>query len=119
MNLYYQTFKDTAPKRIPSVKTLSRIDKWQHGGGKITTEQAKAIRTVLQKATDGYQALCMVDQLLDSHGVESILAGSNKKSPHLDYVNLGETYDVTLILVDRRYWAVCGWGDLVENGSCE
>jgi len=106
------------PRRVPSVKSLERIVDWRSNQC-ITTEQAKAIRKILLEGKSPYSALKAVNELLDAHGVEFIAAGRNAKSPSLRFVNLGETYGTTLILVGSSYWSVSSWGNYVERGNYE
>ena len=49
-------------------------------------------------------------------GVEHIPHGSNQRSPAIDYLNAGDTYDLTLLYVRGQFRAGC-WGDIVERGN--
>lgn len=55
---------------------------------------------------------------LGTFGVEHIAAGSNAKSPAIDYLNTGDSYDLTLLYVRGRFRVGC-WGDIVERGNYE
>ena len=59
-----------------------------------------------------------LNELLDGCGVEGIPEGHDDDSPGLSFVNMGDTYDTTIVFVeDRRVWRVTSWGDIVERGS--
>lgn len=65
--------------------------------------------------------MSMLDELLEGHGVEVICVGGEwVDSYHHDivasYVNMGDTYDTTVVLDHRsgRY-LVTSWGDFVEG----
>lgn len=53
---------------------------------------------------------------IGTFGVEYIERGSNQKSPAIDYLNAGDTYDETLMRVRGRFCVGC-WGDIVERGN--
>lgn len=50
------------------------------------------------------------------HGVEYIERGRGNKSPAIEYVNTGDSYNVTLMAVRGSYRVGC-WGDIVERGN--
>jgi hypothetical protein len=56
------------------------------------------------------------DELLGGYGIEYISKGHNSKSPAIEYVNFGDTYDTTLLFIDGRY-RIGTWGDIVERGN--
>jgi hypothetical protein len=53
---------------------------------------------------------------LGTFGVEYIPEGHNKRSPAIDYLNAGDTYETTLLYVRGRFSVGC-WGDIVERGN--
>lgn len=53
---------------------------------------------------------------LGTFGVEHTPAGNNRRSPAFDYLNTGDSYELTLIFINGRFRVGC-WGDLVERGS--
>lgn len=55
---------------------------------------------------------------LGTFGVEYIAAGKNKKSPEITYLNTGETYELTILVVRNRF-IIGSWGDIVERGNYE
>lgn len=59
----------------------------------------------------------MLNDLLDGHGVEGAPAGTNAKSPQFEYVNMGDTYDATILYIYGRGFKVMDWGTLVERGN--
>jgi hypothetical protein len=53
---------------------------------------------------------------LGTFGVEHIYRGSNKRSPSIDYLNTGDSYELTIMYVRGRFRIGC-WGDIVERGN--
>lgn len=53
---------------------------------------------------------------LGTFGVEGIEAGKGSRSPAIDYLNTGDSYELTLLHVRGRYRVGC-WGDYVERGN--
>lgn len=53
---------------------------------------------------------------LGTFGVEHIAQGHNRRSPEIEYLNAGDTYDLTLMYVNGRF-VVGTWGDIVERGN--
>lgn len=49
-------------------------------------------------------------------GVEYVPEGNNSRSPAIDYLNSGDTYELTLLYVNGRFRVGC-WGDIVERGN--
>ena len=53
---------------------------------------------------------------LGTCGVEHQTAGSNRRSPAIDFLNTGDPYELTLLYVRGRFRVGC-WGDIVERGN--
>ena len=121
---------------LPSTKTIkARIERPY----RLPDGTAEAIRAILECKT--IEAVCeingaasrmfgacyyrpalqtvkleAINDLMDAHGVEFIPAGGNKRSPSIEYINVGETYRDTVLWTRGRYIVGC-WGDIVERGS--
>jgi len=54
-----------------------------------------------------------LNELLSACGVEAVFAESDDKWPAFEYLNMGDTYDVTLIYSGGK-WSVGTWGDYAE-----
>lgn len=52
---------------------------------------------------------------LGTFGVEGIERGHNQRSPAIEYLNAGDTYEITLLYVRGQFRVGC-WGDIVERG---
>jgi hypothetical protein len=109
---------------IPSVKTIQQI---RCGGEPLPVETARAVRAAMEKAEScGYnfanpgrelrQALRDIDVLIGGCGVERIAAGDGQRSPAIAYVNLGDTYETTVMLIRGRF-RIGSWGAVVESGN--
>jgi hypothetical protein len=62
--------------------------------------------------------MSILNELLKGYGVEYIAKGHNAKSPAIEYINFGDTYDITLMYLNSRY-IVGSWGNIVERGNYE
>jgi hypothetical protein len=61
-----------------------------------------------------------------TYGAEFIGRGDGPRSPSIEYLNTGDTYDATILYLDGvtesgrstgcGRWAVGSWGDIVERG---
>ena len=60
--------------------------------------------------------LAIADEILGTHGVESIPAGRNRRSPAIEYCNAGDPYIPTLLRVNGSY-RVGDWGSITERGD--
>lgn len=105
---------------IPSVKTIMRLRYFD--GAPVSSEDAKRIREEMEVATYSLNsrakrnALAVIDHVLRGCGVEWIEPGNNMRSPGIDYVNMGDTYATTVMLIRGRFRIGC-WGDIVEMGN--
>ena len=55
-----------------------------------------------------------VNEVLEGYGSEAIFAGG--LCPVVTYVNMGDTYAVTLVYDYRRHeWLLTSWGDWIES----
>jgi hypothetical protein len=86
---------------IPSLKALEA--QWP-GKGKS-----------LRAALEGRCPLSSADPIIGGHGVEYIPRGHNAKSPAIGYVNMGDTYDTTLLRTGDTI-RIGDWGSIVERG---
>lgn len=55
---------------------------------------------------------------LGTFGVEHIPRGRNRRSPAIDYLNAGDTYEITVLYVSGQFRAG-DWGYYVERGRYE
>ena len=121
---------------LPSVKTIKAQIERPY---RLPEGTAKAIRAILEcKTVESVCALNVaasrmfgscyyrptlqavkleaINDVMDGHGVEYIPAGRNRRSPSIEYVNVGDTYLDTVMWTRGRYVVGC-WGDIVERGS--
>ena len=99
---------------IPSIKKLTNA---------FGAEKAQTIRKLMERFHDKNPLGCRptrtmdaISDVLNGSGVEYIEAGAGAKSPAIYYVNMGDTYDTTVMWVRGRF-RVGSWGDIVENGN--
>lgn len=99
--------------RKPSIKML--VSTFEIG-----ETDAKAIRAAMDEDVEFCtpRGLEFADPLIKGFGVEYIAQGRNSKSPAMEYVNMGDSYAVTLIKSNGSYWVGC-WGNVVERGNYE
>jgi hypothetical protein len=96
---------------FPSVKKLSE-------SLNISTANARLIRSAMDAGQSVQKVLRLADKIMDAHGVEYIQSGEDTMydKDGLDYVNMGDTYDTTLIFDHRKgRFIVSSWGDIVER----
>ena len=109
----------------PSVMTIARIPG-------ITRDQAVSVRHAMyiydtwqrcQRPFSGPPSIATVsgvmqriDEILQGYGVKYIPAGKGKRSPSITYVNMGDTYETTVMYVRGRF-LIGAWGDIVERGN--
>ena len=96
---------------FPSVKKLSE-------SLNISTADARLIRSAMDAGQSVQKVLRLADKIMDAHGVEYIQSGEDTvyDKDGLDYVNMGDTYDTTLIFDHRKgRFIVSSWGDIVER----
>lgn len=128
---------------IPSVKTLTAAFPT------LSPEDIRLLRTIMQgeapkhcrlckrpfgRTETGAQYICPqfydgvcryskmehIDEVLAGFGVEYVPKGRNRKSPAFRYVNMGDTYDMTIVRMEESgAYRVCSWGDIVERGDYE
>ena len=122
--------------RLPSTKTIrDRIERPY----RLQEGAAEAIRSILECRT--VEAVCSINgaasrmfgacyfrpslqsvkleainDLMDACGVEYIPAGRNRRSPSIEYINVGDTYLDTIMWTRGRDAVGC-WGDIVERGN--
>lgn len=109
---------------VPSVKTIQQIRK---GGQPLDDGAAAAVRAAMELAEStrfdfahphrsARRAMEYIDRLIGGYGVEYIPTGSGNRSPSIRYVNLGDTYETTILYVRGQFRVGC-WGDIVERGN--
>lgn len=92
---------------IPSIKTMIKFG--------FAEEKAKLIRKYMERDIS-LVAMGRINDLIDGYGVEYIPEGKGEKSPAIEYVNMGDTYDITVMLINGKY-RIGSWGDIVEKGN--
>ncbi len=90
---------------IPSIKTIM-----------VQLGFSKEKATELRNAMERNKGLSVGNRLLEGFGVEEFCIPENFLSPDMvvRYVNMGDTYDTTLLKVNGRYRIGC-WGDIAER----
>ena len=85
---------------------------------KISKGDAAAVKARMDDGVPYEAILEVVDGLMDGNGVEYIdsHADTMRSQDGLSYVNMGDTYDTTL-LYDHKTgrFSVGSWGDIVEK----
>lgn len=108
---------------LPSIKTLRQVFDHRAKEARAILEMSRAQLEELPAAADmlrrsyGSPRTCDIRMVcLDaicegSHGVEAFQL---RDGSYCDYLNTGDTYNVTLLRVHGRY-RVCCWGDIAER----
>lgn len=63
-----------------------------------------------------YLKMLLANEMLGTHGVESILPDEDYAGPTIDYCNTGDAYETTLLYVKGKF-VVGDWGSIVENAE--
>ena len=63
-----------------------------------------------------YSVLLMtaINEIIEGHGIEHIRPKDEDRHPSYDYINMGDTYAVTILLRSDGRLIVGCWGDIVE-----
>lgn len=114
-------------QRMPSVKKLAEVfgDRAKEvrellKGERNTTDYAsvqKLEKDCYHRTGYLHRLLTALNEIADMHGVEFIPAGSNKKSPSIDFLNAGDSYACTFMILDGYRYVVGDWGSIVERGN--
>jgi hypothetical protein len=127
--------------KLPSVKTLQSVTAYPKELRKVLECQSigeletllRADKPFGKKSKFGAFTICakecyrksynlhslkmsMADELCQTYGVEYIPSGKNKRSPAIEYCNIGDPYVPTLMFVNGQYGVGC-WGNIVESGN--
>ena len=80
--------------------------------GDVSRELAETIKTH-RRPNDAWAIMRKANELLEGHGVEAI---DGSYGAPLYYVNMGDTYDTTLMYdAEEDEYLIGSWGDIVEN----
>jgi hypothetical protein len=87
-------------------------------------DEAEKIRTRMENYRKNYpfgdkrptHTMDCIDKIMDGNGVEDQPAGSNQKSPAFLYVNMGDTYDTTVLWVGGNF-VISNAGYFYERGN--
>lgn len=90
------------------------MEKHERSGAPFATETLERIGAIL--SAGGF----------DNYGPETISPGDGPRSPSIEYLNTGDTYDSTILHLDGvtsggrstgcGRWSIGSWGDIVERG---
>lgn len=100
--------------RLPTVKNMMSRG--------FSKEQATKIRELMeryeQKSLGKFprNTLEKISDILGGCGIETIGAGHNSMSPKITYVNMGDSYDVTVMWINGNF-QIGDWGSIVERGN--
>ena len=107
---------------LPSVNTLQRITgdgdrAHKHPVERITAQTLRSkldCYRLLDWTADATLDAC--NRVLGGYGVEAIFGPDSCTRPVLLYINLGDTYDTTLLYEPAKdRFSVGSWGDYVER----
>ena len=112
---------------LPSVKALKAVfgDKAKEARqlleGNIKTTDYSCVNgwvnSCWHKPSYTARVLYALNYLAGTFGVEHQKEGSNAKSPAFDYLNAGDMYAPTLMLIQGRGFKVMSVGDMIERGN--
>ena len=100
---------------VPTVKFMMRHGFEREEAETIPRTHGRFCRRYPSGNTRPSKTLQQISDVMDGCGVESIPAGHNSRSPGIEYVNMGDAYDTTVMWTGR--FRIGSWGDIVERGS--
>ena len=62
-----------------------------------------------------HMLLTAINEIIEGHGIEHIRPKDEDRHPSYDYINMGDTYAVTILLRSDGRLIVASWGDIVEQ----
>jgi hypothetical protein len=109
--------------------TVKQIRK-EFGPRNITVEDAEELRLAMQEIDGEFQGVRAgwasrtrgwdrANKVLGGFGVEHVFAGRGTNSPSFDYINTGDTYNLTVLKKKGKRCCLTTWGDVVERGNYE
>lgn len=112
---------------VPSLATIKRaFPETAHMIRKILTSEAavrdNAAAIALERQSYNPQSLMRLrlealNAVMTGYGVEYIPHGHNAKSPAFYYINMGDTYNTTIVRFSDGRYRITTWGDIVERGN--
>ena len=113
---YAKQFQESTAKRREYVERAARFarkifNKLSESDDYIHSHESFAVRDALL-ATEFF----FPD--MGTFGVEYIREGKNSRPPAIDYLNAGDSYEMTVLYVKGQFRAG-SWGDYVERGDYE
>ena len=61
-----------------------------------------------------HMLLTAINEIIEGHGIEQIIPKDEGRHPSYDYINMGDSYNATILLRSDGRLIVGGWGDIVE-----
>lgn len=58
--------------------------------------------------------LTAINEIIGGHGIEQIIPKDEDRHPWYYYINMGDSYNATILLRSDGRLIVGGWGDIVE-----
>lgn len=93
--------------------------------GKTDPEDYQSVERWIQqwryhRPSDIELAMCAINELLETYGVEALFFEDGAAYPRYTYCNTGDTYAATVCYdYDTEEYLVASWGDLVEEHEQE
>lgn len=114
--------------RLPSIKTLNRAFPGKGKElrllleGKTNTTDYKSVRDWVAQCWHPpkyvERLLMALNEILEGHGTEPIWSRKSCTWPEAEYVNMGDTYNATILYdYGRGTIQVTTWGDWVERNE--
>jgi len=86
--------------------------------GKIEPESYKTVARLCSECYSypdySHMLMTAINEVIEGHGVEYIRP-KDDDHPSYEYINMGDTYNATILLRDDGKLIVSSWGDIVEK----
>ena len=65
--------------------------------------------------TYSHMLLTAINEIIEGHGIDHIRPKDEDRHPSYEYINMGDTYNATILLRSDGRLIVASWGDIVEQ----
>lgn len=62
-----------------------------------------------------HMLLTAINEIIEGHGIDHIRPKDEDRHPSYEYINMGDTYNATILLRSDGRLIVASWGDIVEQ----
>jgi hypothetical protein len=87
--------------------------------GDVHPDNYKSVQDLVGQCWHGptysHMLLTAINEIIEGHGIEQIIPKDEDRHPSYEYINMGDTYNATILLRSDGRLIVASWGDIVEQ----